>query len=357
MMTSSFAPRWLASLCLASLLTAHAPVVSAQAKKPPAVSEAAKKHFQAGVDFLTDPDGARYEEALREFRAAYADSPSWKILGNLGLSALKLERNGEALDAYERYLKEGGKDIEAAERAQIEKDLRLLRSSSTPLTLSAQGVSGDVELIDQRPKPNGTSALNTYTVAAGKPLALLVQSGRHVFTAKSGGQQVTWETELAPEKAADHTFTFGAKPASTATTSTAAPPTTTTPPTTAETTPRGMSTLRLAGIGTAGLGGALLIGGVVTGLIGKGKLSTLEDSCVNKQCPTDKRADADSIETLQTTTNVLLIAGGVLAAAGVTMIVVGKTPESSTARLGHPTVSIAPQLGPQGGGVWAIGQF
>ena len=101
MIRSSAAVRPLASLCLASLLLAHVPAASAQPKKPaPTVSDAAKKHFQAGVDLLTDPDGARYEEALREFRAAYADSPSWKILSNLGLSAMKLERNGEAIEVH-----------------------------------------------------------------------------------------------------------------------------------------------------------------------------------------------------------------------------------------------------------------
>ncbi|HKY36226.1 MAG TPA: hypothetical protein VJN18_09825, partial [Polyangiaceae bacterium] len=40
------------------------------------ISDKARAHFTAGVSLLQDPDGARHEEAYREFQAAYADSPS-----------------------------------------------------------------------------------------------------------------------------------------------------------------------------------------------------------------------------------------------------------------------------------------
>jgi tetratricopeptide (TPR) repeat protein len=78
------------------------------------ITEEARQHFKAGVNLLNDPDGPRYEEAYREFKAAYASSPSYKILGNLGLCAMKLERDGEAIEYYDRYLQEGGKEIDQA---------------------------------------------------------------------------------------------------------------------------------------------------------------------------------------------------------------------------------------------------
>src|SRR4051812_18719060 len=74
------------------------------------ITPEARARFSAGVNLLKDPEAPRYEEAYREFKAAYAASPSYKILGNLGLCAMKLERDEEAIDAYERYLKEG-KDL------------------------------------------------------------------------------------------------------------------------------------------------------------------------------------------------------------------------------------------------------
>jgi hypothetical protein len=70
-------------------------------------SPEAKKYFQIGVDLLRDPDGAQQEAALKAFRRAYDISPSWKILGNLGLSALELERYTDGIPAYERYLASG----------------------------------------------------------------------------------------------------------------------------------------------------------------------------------------------------------------------------------------------------------
>ncbi len=55
------------------------------------INDEARNHFNAGVNLIQDPDGPRYEEAYREFKAAYAAAPSWKILGNLGIAAMKLE--------------------------------------------------------------------------------------------------------------------------------------------------------------------------------------------------------------------------------------------------------------------------
>src|SRR3954464_13556123 len=83
-----------------------------------AVSDKARAHFDAGVSLLLDPDGARYEDAYREFQVAYAASKSPRILGNLGFCAMKLERDSEAIDAYTRYLDEAP-EVDAVEREQI----------------------------------------------------------------------------------------------------------------------------------------------------------------------------------------------------------------------------------------------
>src|SRR5215470_8386310 len=85
--------------------------------------EEAKRAFSAGVILLKDPDGAKYEDALVQFNKAYRLSGSWKALGNVALCSMKLERDGEAIAAYEKYLVQGGKEVDADERAQIERDL------------------------------------------------------------------------------------------------------------------------------------------------------------------------------------------------------------------------------------------
>src|SRR5205814_2459788 len=98
----------------------------ARAETPEALDEA-KKYFETGVGYLDDPDGERVEEAYHAFRRAYELSKSPKVLGNIGLCAMRLERDGEAIDAYSEYLELP--DIDAEERAQIEKDLRALSTS------------------------------------------------------------------------------------------------------------------------------------------------------------------------------------------------------------------------------------
>ena len=89
---------------------------------PTGINEEARRHFAAGVQLLQDPEGEKVEEAYREFRTAYDVSGSAKILGNMGFCAMRLERDGEAIEAYSRYLREVP-DIDADERAQIVRDL------------------------------------------------------------------------------------------------------------------------------------------------------------------------------------------------------------------------------------------
>ena len=86
------------------------------------VSDEARRQFRAGVQLMEDPGGPRWEEAYRAFKAAFRASPSPKILGNLGLCAMKLERDGEAIAAYKRYLAEVGA-VAPAERKVVAADL------------------------------------------------------------------------------------------------------------------------------------------------------------------------------------------------------------------------------------------
>lgn len=326
------------------------------------ISDEAKKHFSAGVDFINDPGGTpRYEEAYREFITAYSASPSWKILTNLGLSAQMIERNGEAIEAYERFIEEAnalGKKMPADDRAkipQIEKDLNLLKASSATVTLKVD-VDGPVSIVDQRVRSNGSLAINTYTIKNKGPLILKMQSGHHIISAKINGKEDRWETDLSSSATADHGFSLGTASTAPSTSASSAPlaptasataPPVDTAPSTSKTSP-----VRTAGYVTAGVGGALLIGGVITGVLGKSQLSKLQDSCVNNACPASKKSEADSIETKQTLTNVFLIGGGVLAATGVTLIVLGKPKQENTATL-HVSPSVAPGLA----GVFAGGTF
>ena len=92
------------------------------------ITPEARARFSAGVNLLKDPDGPRYEEAYREFKAAYASSPSYKILGNLGLCAMKLERDDEAIRRVREVPRAGEGPRILPEIAQVKTDLQTLKA-------------------------------------------------------------------------------------------------------------------------------------------------------------------------------------------------------------------------------------
>lgn len=140
------------------------------------ITAEAKKRFAAGVALLEDPDGPRYEDAYRAFKSAYAASPSPKILGNIGLCAMKLERDGEAIDAYRRYLSEVD-DIPPEEREQIQRDLGILEASSGEVTITAD--RADFEVADERTPTKGPEVRNVYGPFEGTTTTLRLRAGAH----------------------------------------------------------------------------------------------------------------------------------------------------------------------------------
>ncbi len=160
------------------------------------VTEAAREKFRAGVALLKDPDGARYEDAYLAFKAAYAISPSPNMLGNVGLCALKLERDGEAIDAYTTYLAKGT-DIPEDERKQIERDLATMKSTLATLVLDVAPAGASV--VDERQRTSGASQRNKYGPLTAGVNELRLRAGTHRLTVSVEGHvDQTVELELAP---------------------------------------------------------------------------------------------------------------------------------------------------------------
>lgn len=279
------------------------------------ISADAKAHFEAGVNLLQDPDGARYEEAYREFTAAYASSPSWKILGNLGIAGMKLERDGEAIIAFEKYLKEGGAQIDADERAQFERDLVTLKSGVVRVKLDAAGGS----VLDERFTAAGAVVQNTYGAEQlAQPLGL--RAGRHRFTARAAGKApVVWEIELGPKQELEHAFVFSSPPAGA------------TPPPSEKS---GVNGLRVASYAALGVGVVGVGLGTVFALKSKSDFAAGNDLCPAFPCSLSMAQaaareqhgrDGDSAKTLSI---VGFVVGGVGLAAGVTLLVLSSSKKS-----------------------------
>ena len=292
-------------------------------------TDVAREHFRAGVRHLQDPDGARYEDAYREFRAAYAVTPSPKILGNIGFCAMKLERDGEAIDAYTRYLAEVS-DIDPDERDQIVKDLQSMKSGVIRITVTVKGSGGAMGIIDTRTPTSGTPVVNAYG-PVGTQLTIGLHPGRHSLRARAanGDESVAWELDALPGTQVEHAFVIVTAP----------PPKLTPKPTT--TFAREPEGSRVLPILLTTLGGAALIGGAVTGAIAMNKVSRLEARCPGDVCPAGfgLAGERDSIKRYSRATDILLIGGGVVAATGVVWLLAtssrpdhGETRKDATTR-------------------------
>jgi len=264
------------------------------------ISDQAKRHFNAGVALLQDPEGEKVEEAYRQFRTAYDLSGSPKILGNMGFCAMRLERDGEAIDAYSRYLREVS-DIDAEERAQIVRDLQTLSVGVTRITLEVSPPGATV--IDERVPVRGPHVTNAYGPVNGK-IEIGVRPGHHVFTAKlAGHENASWELEAYAGAKEQHTFALKEPPK-------APPPGSV-----------GVREERPSAVGPIGLtsaGGAMLLAAGITGIVALNKTSDIEDACKGNQCPRnfDLAGERSSARTFVGVTDLLLVLGTVTVLGG-----------------------------------------
>ena len=320
-------------------LLAIAPHAAAEGLK---ITDAARKHFTAGVSLLKDPDGARYEEAYGEFNAAYAASPSWKILGNLGIAAMKLERDGEAIAAFEKYLAEGKKELEASERADVERDLSTLRASTAQVIISS--LPGGAAITDERTPVQGSPVRNRYQTGDG-PLKLSVRPGHHVVRALVPGKPVqTWEFDADSSTPQTHLFDFEGAPVSSIA---ARPPKSDAAPAIVDVT-RPVPASVFVGLAATG---AFAVGAGITGVLALGKNSDYK--AANGQDAQRAKGLQDSTKTFNLVTDVLI--GAAFVSAGITTYLYLKRPEQPN--VGLTALRLSPQTGMNHHGLVLEGAF
>lgn len=304
------------------------PPPGSAARALPPISAEAKQHFVAGVSLLQDPEGERVEEAYREFKVAYEISGSPKILGNMGYCAMRLERDGEAVDAYARYLREVP-DIDPDERNQIVRDLQTL--SVGVVRLSVEVNKPGVRLVDVRVPVRGERVTNTYGPLDRK-LEAGIRPGHHILTARlDGHEDVTWEFEAFAGSRETHAFVMKE------------------PPPRVVSGEGGRSTKVLPWV-VAGTGAAILTAGAITGIVALGKTNDIARSCPDDLCPSrgfDLEAKRSSARDWVRVTDVLLVAGTVVTAGGIVWLLVSPSDKAPAARSATPRFGGA--LLPSGG--------
>ncbi len=267
---------------------------SASAEDGPDTAEA-RRQFEAGVNLLDDPDGAKYEEAYHAFKKAHALSQNPKVLGNVAFCAFHLERDGEAVDAWTAYLRDA-QDVDEKERAQIQRDLATLTSTAAKVHIVVKHPAKSFVLVDTRSVTRGPSIENSYPIE-GNEIVLRVRPGRHTFKVKAGAMDSTpVDATVEPAAQVTHELTF-------------APP----KPLTLVL-PR--ESPSVAGPVVLAAGGVLALGaGVAAGLLARSKTNEIAGSCPSDVCPPTYALDAerDKARTYGTLADVGFIAGGALA--------------------------------------------
>jgi hypothetical protein len=166
-------PRSLA-LAVALGLLAGAPPLLAQTAPAPSAVDQARTHFARGAELFKE---GNYRAALVEFKRANEIAPSYRIHYNLGQAHAELHDHVNALREFEQYLGEGGAEIAADRRAEVEADVRKLRSRVAYVT-----VKTDVE---------GQLVVDDVVVATTpRREPVILNAGSHRISVSKGGTVV-----------------------------------------------------------------------------------------------------------------------------------------------------------------------
>lgn len=174
---------------LAALIAFSPPAASAQPELAKADAEA---KLQEGAALL---DRGEYQGALDRFAAAYKIFPSPKIYFNVGLAYRGLGRHADALDAFEKFVKEvPGSDLRAEALREIA-DLQP-RVASLEVWCDVEGA----EVIVDGHSLGATPLGRPVRLAAGPHLILVQRAGLDSHTQRfqaDGGSTVRLEARIA----------------------------------------------------------------------------------------------------------------------------------------------------------------
>lgn len=269
--------------------------------------EKAKQAFSKGKELFKKE---AYGEASEAFREAYALKKSYKIWFNIAQSEAASNQLGLALEAFERYLAEGGDDVTYERRDYVLKELERLRSLVGSLNVVAPDDA--VVFVDDRERGR-MPLIGLLKVTAGVVHTIRVVKDEESLIERkvkvSGGETLTITvraSELEPKPKEPEAENAE-------------------PDAPAQEQPEPGSKLPAWGWSTLGVGAALLIGGGVTGGIALSLNGDIEDNCPNGDCPPAYHDDLDKRDALAITTNVLLATGGALAATGAVLLIVHAT--------------------------------
>jgi hypothetical protein len=275
---------------------------SAAAEPDEATRTAARALGNSGVEAYQAND---FETATDRLEKAY------EILRvpTLGLwSGRALVRVGKWVEAAERFAEVASLQVPQGEyavqkQAQLDAadEFQTLKPKIPMVRVVADGVPLSEVAVDIDAKPVPSSL-----AAEGR----LVNPGQHVIEGLRAGERVRITLTLSEGQRETALLRFGAKPLGGEQAAVV------------ESSP-GSPTLRAVGYVSLGVGAVGLTLGTVTGIMALGKKSQIDrnDQCRDRVCAPSQESKVDSYNSMRMASSVGFIAGGVLAATGVVLLI------------------------------------
>jgi hypothetical protein len=133
---------WVSNVAWPALSAEFGPTVS---KDNANASAKASASFRQGVEFYRE---ASFEAALAEFRKAYQLSPSYKVLYNIAQTYYELQDYVNAQSNLRQYLSEGGNEIPAERRVEVQEMFEKLGERIAYLEIDTNVADADVRIDD-----------------------------------------------------------------------------------------------------------------------------------------------------------------------------------------------------------------
>lgn len=311
---------------------------TAQEEGPVDNKAKARELFAKGKKLFEEDKPAQAAAAFREANELH---PTWKLQYNIGQCELAAKRPGLAMEAFEAYLNKGGDDVPQARREEVLAELGRLKVVVGGLDVIAD--EGAVVVVNDMER--GKLPLSgPIMLAAGIEHHIVVKSGDEVVTdrtVKVSGSK-TFKLDLREDKEAPVKVVVQQ----------------------VEKEEEPLDPLVTWGWVTTGVGAAALIAGGVTGGLTMKKNSELADNCDGtaeaSTCDHEFKEDHDAAKKMALTTDILMISGGVIAATGVVMLIVGysrSAKEEEPAASDEVDMAISPLAGPGLVGAGVTGRF
>lgn len=334
----------LASLLVLAAAVPLVPAASAQQQPSAKALQEARTRYEKGKQLYGE--GA-FDAALAELQRSYELAPSYKILYNIALVQRARNDFAGALHAYEKYLSDGGKELAASRKQEVQKELDTLKTLVARADIKTSVPDAEISVDDV---PTGKSPLTGLVLNPGSHRISATKEGRQAAVKVikvAGGDSVTVDLDLPEASAPQPSGTGQAVVTPPPTdTGTAPPPPTDTATGTAPPPPPPPQGRGPVWVGWA-ITGALAIGAGVSGGLAMSKASSHADLRKQPGVTADQlSASRNDATTLALVTDVLIpcavVAGAVSLYFSVRTVEPAKT-GGATLRIGA-----SPTVGPSG---------